>query len=694
MNFNEEQPRVGAMTDQEPPLTGSIEENGDEQEPLDAFKNEEGSADVKDVSGGIARPRMDWSPLTDAGGESTADTVGRSGFQFDLGGALARLGGPDDLNPPAQAPNDRVESRPEAEPEPEPEHEPPAPASSDSDPGTVLEPRVEFDLDIGGGGGNDGGLPRRDAQRPTEFVEEIVESAPPIESYRPVRTPRKSVFDDVGSTSAPTLPNVSTSVAPTSVAPAPVASTPSVQDAVAPATHTDVPVDFMPELGGAGLPTLPAAILNTAPAVVAPIDGAPSAPDLHSLRSAQLRASRQQQQGKLFGRTLLAFMVIGGLIAAALVFGRTYLFPAEWDAALTPTVDLIQEEAGAEFDHPVSLVMQSPAEYEQTIVRLTIGSDWLNRVPEWRALGLATGEPSVSSVGAELARLQPAVFDAEADTIFHLSSADSLDAALRFALQEAFVDQNGSGSKAPFAAAATTSFAGLSEFDSIVDGAVDSYLLSMLPTAVTPDVADLVDGSETSELGPNEPVTSGLPIPIAYEVAARQQLGGSILAAAQINAGSLQYGGPYPDQLAGILAENSGSTAGGVLLPGDVPLADRVGLGNDDWSLAWSSRLSAPSVERLVNVVVADSYRPLDRGGRTCFVAVFRVASESDNGLVLAAMRNWVASSPSAAQAATSLLTPTLVQLAACDPGPEAATTLDQPSVAALLVRQVVRLSQ
>ena len=75
------------------------------------------------------------------------------------------------------------------------------------------------------------------------------------------------------------------------------------------------------------LPTLPAPKPLGTPVHTPATETVPTAPDITALRSAQLRANRQQRHGKLFGRTLIVLLAIGGLIAAGLVFGRQYLFP-------------------------------------------------------------------------------------------------------------------------------------------------------------------------------------------------------------------------------------------------------------------------------------------------------------------------------------------------------------------------------
>ena len=67
------------------------------------------------------------------------------------------------------------------------------------------------------------------------------------------------------------------------------------------------------------LPTLPAADRRWRCRYPRHRSIGPATPDINALRSAQLRASRQQRQGKLFSRTLLVLFLIGGLIAAAMM---------------------------------------------------------------------------------------------------------------------------------------------------------------------------------------------------------------------------------------------------------------------------------------------------------------------------------------------------------------------------------------
>jgi hypothetical protein len=420
-----------------------------------------------------------------------------------------------------------------------------------------------------------------------------------------------------------------------------------------------------------------------------PIDSAPSTPDINAFRSAQLRASRQQRKGKMFSRTLLALFVIGLAVAAALYFGRHYLFPTEWDPSLTPVVDDIQNDRGVEFDHTVGLVEQPSADYALTIGRLVVDDNWLAQVPVWRALGLTTGEPTADGIAPALAAARLAVYDPDADRIYMSADADPEAAApdLRLALEEAFAAQQGSGAT-DVADEANTGFLGVSPPKQILDNAVAHYLAQR-------ETAGVATGEATAP--PTPPAATGpssaLPLPIEYELAAVDHLGEALLSATGVDPASVQFGTPYPDDLGAALDDGARVTPSGALEVGDRSLAPPAALGSDDWSLVWGSRLPPSTVDQLTSIVVADSLRPIDRAGVICAVAAFETTNATDTATVLAAMQTWAAASPASAQSTVSQLGDTRVQLSTCDPGAEAASVPQPGDVDALINRQLTRLA-
>jgi hypothetical protein len=419
------------------------------------------------------------------------------------------------------------------------------------------------------------------------------------------------------------------------------------------------------------------------PAVADPIDSAPSTPDVHALRSAQLRANRNQRRGRLFSRSVMAFLGIGALIAVALIFGRSYLFPTEWDASLTPIVDQIQLDTGVEFDHPVPLVVQPAEEYAQTAMAMTIGTDWSADLPIWRAAGLATGDATPGSVAAGIAARVPVVYDAETDTIYRSADVDpaALTPDLRVILTNLHASQL--GLVAPVGTADEVRLTGVSSPQSIAERAIDTFLSGGGPAVATDD------DSESDDM-----TAADLPIPIAYELAAIDLLGEAVIVGADLDPASLSLGDQYPATIGDVLDDGASRAVGALLKPIEQPLGDPVALGVDDWSLVWGAYLRAPTVDRLVDLVVADSFRPIERAGTTCFLGVFETDDEADGAQVLSSMSEWVAAAPDGAQAAASQLGPTRVQLEACDPGPSATGATEMGVVDALLTRQVVRLSR
>jgi hypothetical protein len=434
------------------------------------------------------------------------------------------------------------------------------------------------------------------------------------------------------------------------------------------------------------LPTLPPPTPVVASTPVPPLEHQVAAPtDLNALRAAQRRANRQQRQGKVFGRTLLVLLGIGGLIAAALVFGRSYLYPTEWDPTLTPIVDEIQTERGLEFEHTVGLVEQPAAEFAQSVGRLSFDDAWLDSVPMWRALGMASGEPSVDSVGAALASRRLAVYDPDADRIYLLADAGTAaEGDLRIALERAFATQHGAGVTVDDQV--VTGFTGVSPRQQLATDAVHEHIVAATGAQVEP-TGSPADAPADAAAAP------ALPLPLEYEITAAEHLGPGLIAGAGLDPATITFRTALPGELGAALDDAAASAGAGTLQPGDRALAPPIALGNDDWSLVWGARLPAPGVDRLADVVIADSYRTIDRAGVICVVGVFETASPSDASFVLSRMETWVAGGPAESQATVTPIGATGVQLLSCDPGPEAATQPLPDAADALVNRQLERLT-
>ena len=719
-------------------------------EPTDddvTLKGDSNGADDTTVFDGIGgKPRLTWSSVTDSGNAPPPTpsperdrTAAPSGFQFDLGGALARLGGDDptpDPGPVARHEPPALEPEPAPRPaftEPEPgpavvEPEPPVSRPSVSEPiSTTTDDRHPSPEPV-----------QPDAERP--LIDVGQEQAPPAAAEPPTsRPPVSEPVDDRRPSPEPVQPDAERpwidryqeqATPPAAEPPAPRAVEPPAATAEPdyprriPGAHLDprhrlddvgaspveprgpgalppireaTPADEVPrrtappasvfgEAGAAGsaiagapslpgvpasMPTLPASNPAAPPPIAEPVTDVATAPDLTALRSAQLKAKRQQRQGKLFGRSLLAFVVVGGLIAAAMLFGRSLLFDTDWDGRLTSTVNEVEAERGASFERTVPLVTVGASEFGDRALATMLGSDWLDRVPEWRALNLAVGEVTADSVADELSRERQAFYDAERDEIVMVEGAGNARVDLRIALEAAYDMQQGAEPSA--VGLADHGFAGVSPLASIADEAVDRYL--------------------ANRVGERPVVNAALPLPIAYQLAATTTLGESILIGADVDPASVTFASPAVDDLDSVLADDAVNTPSGTLQPGDRSLSDSVALGTDDWSLVWATRLPESTVIRLVDEVIADSYRTVERGDTTCAIGVFETATEAAGGSVFSSMLIWAAAAPPASQTVATQIGPTRVQIDACDPGVTGGIAGNPGVVDDLIDRQQRRLT-
>jgi hypothetical protein len=647
---------------------------------LAAFKPRAEDADSSPVSEG-GRSGMKWSPVTDAGNGSGTETEPRprSSFQFDLGSALAKLGSttgtsPADDAPDAEAPeadapdgSEPSEASPtearQSEPPPSTPVVEPLPTRGTAAPADPLPTRGTAPADP---------LPTRGAaESPT------ASDASPLVDRLPTRTPRRDqpVPDATPPRPEPAPEQPVARAQPTksvfdAVNPSPTLPTTAVRSG-APVVPPQAPTaPAIPSGDGSTLPTLPAAAPAAPPPVIAPIESAPSTPQLNALRSAQLRADRNDRRGKLFGRSVLALVLLGLLVAVALFFGRSYLFPTEWDAELTPLVDEIQSARGTEFDDTVPLVERPATEYAPLVTAQVLGADWSTRLPEWRALGLAAADGAVADVQVRIAALYPAFFDPEADTIVASAerSADARQPALRLALEQVFAHQTvDDGTTEPVPLGLT----GLQSMDVTARRAHDAAAAGLVTSA--PDaVADL----------------AGVPVPIAYQLRAADRLGEALIDGAS----DVRPGDPLP-AAASRLAEETAAVVGGLLQPGDQQVLAPVALGADDWTLIWSARLSPAVVGPMADSLVADSYSVVSRAGVTCFVAVFQTDSEVTASALLANLTTWVGGAAEGTSATVTPLAPDRVQLEGCDPGSTVTITPAPGATDLVISRQLERFN-
>jgi hypothetical protein len=656
---------------------------------LNALKPIDSPADTSSVVTPGTDPRMAWDTIIDrepddAPPDAATPKSPALSFQFDLGGAMTGKLEPS-AAAPATPPATPVEvppldvRRPAETTSPAVARTPEEAASSLP---TILPPLVVPPLETR----------RPAAPMPTEpmpaepmptrqtnplTVDAVV--APPLDVRRPAQAtpgavplerratpdnrdqeaPRRTVFDDEASGAArAALHRVPTgsSIAEAAGVKAQLPSLPTA----APATPSAVPFE---------------------PAVAA----APTVSDVRAYRTAQQRAAKRNGPGRLIGRMLLVIIILGAVIGAALMFGRSYLFPTEWDPALTAIVDDIQVARGEDFVEPIDLVVQPEAEFAATFAAMFIPGGWEDQLPAWRALGIAGGEPTPESVAASVMSAQPALFDPASEVIVQLADADEddVEAALRVALEQGFDFQQGNIT----AAAAVESpsgtnaqgFLGVSDHEALVDRS----LAIALGTGVALPAAD----------GATLPAAADVPLPVAYELAAMARIGPAVAEASADAGVILAPGGDFPASVYSVFAPPGPiAPLGASLAEGETLSAPAVALSSDDWRLVLGARVSPGVADAVVEALTANSYATFDRAGTACFAAVFQFGDAASAQAGIDGVGAWVAALPVGSQAVATPVDFTTLQVVGCDPGTAEPIAVDASWADTVIDGQLTRL--
>ena len=201
------------------------------------------------------------------------------------------------------------------------------------------------------------------------------------------------------------------------------------------------------------------------------------------------------------------------------------------------------------------------------------------------------------------------------------------------------------------------------------------------------DQALLVGSSEVPEFD----ATIQTPLPVLYELIAVDVLGQPLLAAEEIDPAPI-FGDEYPEDLLDVLAVDANRASFG-LLPNE---AQSLGTTDGARRRRLAPRLAEPAapVDRRPRRIAHVGRRVPAGHARHVGVLLRRVRDRERHrrGGALSAMTTWAGQAPVEAQAIATPVSPTRVEVQACDPG----TTTDQPvdaaGVTALVERQLAQL--
>jgi hypothetical protein len=356
---------------------------------------------------------------------------------------------------------------------------------------------------------------------------------------------------------------------------------------------------------------------------------------------------RKQHRGI---KLLAALVVLGGLVAAGVVFGKAYLFPGEWDDVTAPYADAVETAGGVEFAEPLSIVAEPTADFG-TRLQTQFASISPEEMAQWRALGLSSGVVDESTIAQQLTGWQDAVYSTLDGQVYHDSgvAGPELDAQLTQEMAAASLDQQ---------------FRWSVEQDERTLDAAAATSAEVLRQARTVQQA-------SSFAAPVPPVpgetADALPAVVGYRMLAPYVFAefDPILTATE---------GTNP--LAGLGTSGPGTLGGGrpiaatdpTMLDGDV-VAPPVAKDRSFWYLVFAGYLDARTAYNASEAIVENSLTAAVRDTTQCVSATFSGGGLEQTETLRSALTSWAAAAPVEMASSFQVLPDGALQLVSCDPG-------------------------
>jgi hypothetical protein len=396
----------------------------------------------------------------------------------------------------------------------------------------------------------------------------------------------------------------------------------------------------------AGVPLLPSVPLPTLrPTSATPFEFDPAS--VAPVPAAQPRRRRKRRGLKL----VIVLLVLGGLVAAGVVFGQAYLFPGEWDDATAPYAEAVEQASGVEFAEPLSIISEPTADFAARL-QAQFAAVSTEELAQWRALGLATGTVDDATLAQQLTGWQDAVYSTLDGQVYHdlgVAGAE-LDAQLVHEMAAASLDQQFGWS--------------VDQPTRMLDAAA-SVSAEVLRQARAIQQASDFAGPAPSV--PSEAVDALPPI-IGYRMLAPQVYaefdGAPVTPEANNPLVDLGEGGP------GILGGEPP-----ILAPppttsnGDVVIASPVAMDRSFWFLVLAGYLDSRTAFDASEAIVENALTATARGATSCVAATFAGGGVEQTATLRSALTAWSAAAPTAFASSFEVLADGTLQLASCDPG-------------------------
>ena len=362
-------------------------------------------------------------------------------------------------------------------------------------------------------------------------------------------------------------------------------------------------------------------------------------------------SARRPKKSRRGAKLFIALLVLGGLVAAGIVFGQPYLFPEDWDPAAEPYAQTVETVRGVEYPESLLLTPEPTAEYT---IRMTdqITGDWTAQLPEWRALGLLTGEANEPNVRTLLDGWQDAIHDQTDGQAYHdeAASGAQLDAEITQAFTAALLDQQ-------------YGWSALQSERTLDDAAFT------LAEVQRQSAATQTESAFPAEVEPRATAPlSFLPPVLAYRVLAPATFAEfdrtDLPADAENPLRGLGTAGPGP-----LPAETAVVSSPAAPIDGDTITGTPVAMDRSFWFLVFAGYLDTRTAYDASEAIVENSLTIAERVANRCVYATFSGGDVEQTAALRSALETWSASVPLEMSSSFAVQDDGTLQLTTCDPG-------------------------
>jgi hypothetical protein len=361
-------------------------------------------------------------------------------------------------------------------------------------------------------------------------------------------------------------------------------------------------------------------------------------------------SARQRRRTSRRGlKLLLTLAILGGLAAAAIVFGRPYLFPDGWDDATQPYGEAVETVRGVEFIEPIAVVAEPTADYTTRLGAELVG-DWSTDEAAFRALGLLRGPTTEESVTELLADWQDAVYstvDGQVYTDLGVTGAQ-VEAEITEEMTAASLDQEFRWSVEQPNRTLDDQVLTLAEVQRQA-----SAVLAQSPFAVA------LDQLSPAILAFAPPIVGYRALAPATYAEFQNPATGAGNPLSQIGTS-----GPGP-----FASEVPLAAAAATLIDADTLVDSPRSLDRSFWFLVFAGFLDSRTAYQASESVVENSLAIADRAGTQCAYATFSGGDVVQTATLRSTLEAWSGSAPVEFGTSFSVLADGTLQLVTCDPG-------------------------